>query len=83
MDKKYVKINIVDNDLDYRYKDKRIMDTFILVNPDMEKLEELQELLNNRHEQENEFSNNYLAVLEYIEKNFESLKILGPIEIEW
>lgn len=79
--KKYIRVDIVDNDNGYH--DERIMDTYILVNPDESKLKELQILLENRSEEENEFYDDYGSIYDYIKKNFEVLNIEKTIEIEW
>ena len=81
MEKYFVRVDIVDNECDYGTE--RIMDTYILVNPNMEKLEELQTLLNNRFDENNQFESNYLAIYDYITENFEVLEIHDFIEIEW
>lgn len=81
MEKKFVRVDIVDNDVDYG--GERVMDTYILVNPDMEKLKELQEKLDDRYYEENEFSSDYGTIDDYIMENFEVLKMSDFIEIEW
>lgn len=81
MEKKFVRVDIVDNE--YDYGTERVMDTYILVNPNMEKLEELQTLLNNRFDENNQFESNYQAIYDYITKNFEVLEMHDFIEIEW
>ena len=84
MEKKIVRVNIVDNDIDYRGMEDgydRIMDTYILVNPNEEKLKELQRRLDHRFES-GEFQN-YYDIDDYITENFEVLKIAGFIDIEW
>lgn len=78
---KYIKVNIVDND--WERPQDRVMDSYILVNPDMKKLKELQEKLNNRFTNQNEFYDNYGAIGDYIKKNFEVLNIEKTIEIKW
>lgn len=83
----YIKIDIVDND--YEKETERVMDTYIIVIPNdesslyKEKLKELQEMLRNRHDEENEFTSNYGAIHDYIVENFEVLNILHTEEIEW
>ena len=79
MEKKFVKVDIVDNDADYRCD--KVMDTYILVNPNKEKLTELQELLNNRFESGN--FEQYSDIDDYIKENFEVLQMADFIEIEW
>ena len=79
MEKKFVRVDIVDND--NGYYDERVMDTFILVNPNLDKLEELQDKLNNRFE--NGEIEQYGDVVDYMEKNFEVLKMSNFFEIEW
>ena len=81
MEKKFVRVDIVDNE--YDYISERVMDTYILVNPNMEKLKELQTLLNNRFDENNQFESNYQAIYDYITENFEVLKMRDFIEIEW
>lgn len=77
----FVRVDIVDNE--YDYGTERIMDTYILVNPNMEKLKELQILLNNRFDENNQFESNYQAIYDYITENFEVLEMHDFIEIEW
>ena len=79
MEKKFVRVDIVDNDVDYGCD--KVMDTYILVNPDTEKLTELQELLNNRFES-GKFEQ-YSDIDDYITENFEVLQMTDFIEIEW
>ena len=79
MEKRFVRVDIVDNDVDYGCD--KVMDTYILVNPDTEKLTELQELLNNRFESGE--IEQYGDVVDYIDENFEVLKMSDFIEIEW
>ena len=81
MEKKFVKVDIVDNE--YDYGTERVMDTYILVNPNTEKLNELQKLLNNRMDENNQFESNYHAIYDYIVENFEVLDLSDYIEIEW
>ena len=76
---KYVEVKIVDNDYDYR--EERVMDTYILVNPNMEKLEELRDMINGRFE--NEDWDGYENIYTYISENFEVLDIVETVEIEW
>ena len=79
MEKKFVRVDIVDND--NGYDSERVMDTFILVNPNLDKLEELQELLNNRFESGE--IEHYGDVIHYMNENFEVLKMSSFFEIEW
>ena len=84
MEKKLVRVNIVDNDIDYRGMEDghdRIMDTYILVDPNEEKLKELQRRLDHRFES-GEFQN-YCDIDDYITENFEVLDIAEFIDIEW
>ena len=81
MEKKFIRVDIVDNCLDYGCEMERVMDTYILVNPKMEKLKELQERLNNRFES-GEFEQ-YYDIHDYITENFEVLEMSDFIEIEW
>ena len=78
-EEKFVRVDIVDND--NGYDGDKVMDTYILVNPNMEKLTELQELLNNRFES-GKFEQ-YSEIDEYITENFEVLQMADFIEIEW
>lgn len=77
MEKKFVRVDIVDND----YYGERVMDTFILVNPNLDKLEELQDKLNNRFESGE--IEQYGDVISYMDENFEVLKMSNFFEIEW
>lgn len=79
MEKKFVRVDIVDND--NGYDGERVIDTFILVNPNLDKLEELQELLNNRFESGE--IEQYGDVIHYMNENFEVLKMSNFFEIEW
>lgn len=79
MEKKFVRVDIVDNDVDYGCD--KVMDTYILVNPDTERLNELQERLNSRFES-GEFEQ-YYDIHDYITENFEVLEMSDFIEIEW
>lgn len=81
MKNSFVRVDIVDNEADYGCD--RVMDTYILVNPDMEKLRKLQEKIDARFDEENEFDGEYGAIYDYIAKNFEILKMEDFIEIEW
>ena len=80
---KYVRISIVDNIVG------NIMDDYIIIIPDeeyiyyKEKLEELQDMLNDRFEEENEFYSNYKAIEEFIRENFEILNVSEDINIKW
>ena len=79
--KKYVRVDIVDSDYSY---DERLLDSYILVSPNKEKLEELQELLNNRFDDENSvFNNEFGSIYDFINENFEILYIVELVEIEW
>ena len=85
MEKKFVRVDIVDND--NGYGEERVMDTYILVIPIdehiyyKEKLEELQDMLNNRFES-GEFEQ-YSEIDDYIMENFEVLELSDFTEIEW
>lgn len=79
MEKKFVRVDIVDND--NIYGDERVMDTFILVNPNLDKLEELQDKLSNRFESGE--IEQYGDVIDYMEENFEMLKMSYFFELEW
>ena len=79
MDKKYVRVDIMDDD----YFGDGLMDTYILVNPNMEKLKALQDKVHKRYDEENEFRSNYGAIYDYITENFELLPIADFIDIEW
>ena len=79
MEKKFVRVDIVDND--NGYDGERVMDTFILVNPNLDKLEELQDKLGNRFDSGE--IEQYGDVVDYIDENFEVLKMSNFFEIEW
>ena len=85
MEKKFVRVDIVDND--NGCGEERVMDTYILVIPTdehiyyKEKLEELQDMLNNRFES-GEFEQ-YSEIYDYIMENFEVLEVSDFTEIEW
>ena len=84
--KKYLRVDIVDNDLGCG--EDRVMDSHILVIPAndnsyKEKLSILQEKLSSRFDEENEFSDNFQAIDVYIKENFEVLDISDVLEIEW
>ena len=79
MEKKFVRVDVVDNDADFGCD--KVMDTYILVNPEIAKLEELQERLRNRFEN-GEFEK-YYEIDDYIVENFELLKMSDFFEIEW
>lgn len=80
---KYVKLSVIDNEIG------DIMDDYIIIVPDEEyiyykdKFKELQDMLNDRYEEENEFSSNYKAIEEFIRENFELLDISEDINIKW
>lgn len=78
---RYIRVDIVDNDHDYG--SERVMETYILINPSMEKLAELQERMRYRIEEENEFCDNYGAIDDYIRDNFEVLFISDFKELDW
>ena len=78
-EKKFARVDIVDNDIGYY--DERVMNTFFIVNPNLDKLEELQNKLNNRFE-DGEIEQ-YGDVIAYMNENFEVLKISDHFEIEW
>jgi hypothetical protein len=79
---KIIRLDIIDNDWDE--ENPRIMDTYYLVNPDMEKLDELQKLMNNRFDYEDgdEYIESFEEIYDYIEENFTSIDIKLK-EIEW
>lgn len=77
--KKYMRVDIVDNDCVY---DSRVMDTYILINPNKEKLEELQNLLNERFEND-DMDIDYGIIHDFISDNFEILDIDDYAEIVW
>ena len=74
-----VRLDIVDNDADYSV---RLQGTYYLKNPDENKLQELKRMIENRFDEENPFTDSYIAVDEYIEENFETVEIETK-EIEW
>ena len=80
---KIIRVDIIDTDWDN--ENPRIMETFYLVNPDVEKLDKLQKLMNNRfdYEEDNEENIEYFEeIYDYIEENFTSIDIELK-EIEW
>lgn len=85
--KKFIQIDIVDND--YNSDEPRIMDSYIIVIPNdeiinyNERIKHLQEMLNNRFDEENNFTNYYGAIYDYLVENFEILDISNRIEVEW
>lgn len=85
--KKFIQINIVDND--NGPNEMECMDSYIIIVPNNEmtyyedKLANLQEMLNNRHDENNEFYGNYGAIYDYLKENFEILNISQIKEIEW
>ena len=87
LNKKFVQVNIVDND--NGPEGMGCMDSYILVIPNDEmthyetKLQELQEMLDNRQDEENEFFGNFGAIYDYLLENFEILDISQIKEIEW
>jgi hypothetical protein len=76
---RYVEVNIVDNEHDW--DEDRVMDTYILINPNMEKLDELRDMINERFENEN--WRGYEEIDTFILENFEMLSISETVEIEW
>ena len=80
MEKKFVKVDIVKTD-EIGYDSDRIIDTFILVNPDCNKLGTIQDMLDHRFEKEKPFE--YHDFLEYLEENFEILKPSKYFTFEW
>ena len=87
LNKKFIQVDIVDNDVGPN--GMGCMDSYILVISDEEmtyyedKLKTLQEMLNERREQENEFYGNYGAIYDYLSENFEILNVSQIKEIEW
>ena len=78
---KIVRLDIVDNDLDYRDTQDRILDTFYLINPDKEKLNRLQQMIKDRHE--SDWWNGDYFITDYIKENFEQLQIADTKEFAW
>ena len=78
---KYVKLNIVDGyaDLDEDIM-TRVIDSFILINPNESKLDKLRELIDEWSDLENEVL--YKNIYRYVCDNFEQLNI-EEIEIEF
>ena len=87
LNKKFIQVDIVDNDIGPN--GMGCMDSYILVISDEEmtyyedKLKTLQEMLNERREQENEFYGNYGAIYDYLSENFEILNVSQIKQIEW
>lgn len=79
MEKKFVRVDIIDTD--NGRGSERVMDTFILVNPNFVKLGELQDKLSNRFESGE--IEQYGDVIDYIDENFEVLEMSNFFEIEW
>lgn len=80
---KIIRVDIIDTDWDN--ENPRIMETFYLVNPDMEKLDRLQNLMKNRFDYEEDSEENieyFEEIYDYIEENFTSIDIELK-EIEW
>ena len=75
----YVELKIVDND--YAWDEDRVRDTYILINPDAEKLEKLREVVDGRFDDEDWIG--YESLQSYIENNFEIISISNEIEIEY
>ena len=76
-------LNIIDSD-DY---DKQILDTFYLVNPDENRLNELREMIEHRFEddragKDNRFLGNFGAIYDYVSENFKTLDV-KEFDIEW
>ena len=59
-----------------------LLGTYYLKNPDESKLKELKRMIENRFEESNEFSDSYLAVVNFIEENFETVEIETKV-INW
>lgn len=87
LNKKFIQVDIVDNDVGPN--GMGCMDSYILVISDEEmtyyedKLKTLQEMLNERREQENEFYGNYRAIYDYLSENFKILNVSQIKQIEW
>lgn len=74
-----IRVDIIDNDESY---EDRLQGTYYLKNPDESKLKELKRMIENRFEESNEFSDSYLAVVNFIEENFETVEIETKV-INW
>ena len=80
---KIVALNIIDND-DY---DMPTLETFYLVNPDENRLNELKEMIEHRFEddragKDNRFLGNFGAIYDYISENFKTLDV-KEFDISW
>ena len=74
-----IRVDIIDNDESY---EDRLQGTYYLKNPDESKLQELKRMIENRFDENNEFSDSYLAVENFIKENFETVDIETKI-INW
>ena len=74
-----IRVDIIDNEESY---EDRLQGTYYLKNPDESKLKELKRMIENRFEESNEFSDSYLAVVNFIEENFETVEIETKV-INW
>lgn len=77
-----VRVDIVDDD--YSHDEDRIIDTFYLVNPDAELLEELQKKIDARYDGEDgeDYIEDYTEIIDFINEHFETVHIETK-EIEW
>ena len=78
---KIVRVDIVDND--YVKYSERLQDTFYLVDPNERKLEELQQKIKNRYEDDvTDYIADYGEIIDFIAENFNTIDIKTR-EIEW
>ena len=75
MSKWFVRVDIVDSNANW--EEGKVMDTCILVNPNMGKLQVLQKMID-----DGEFED-FSEMFDYITENFEVLNMTDFIEIEW
>lgn len=80
-EKRIVRLDIVDNDLEIRDSMYKILDTFYLINPDKEKLNHLQQLIKDRHE--SDWWDGDYFINDYIKENFKQLQIADMKEFAW
>ena len=91
---KIVRLDIVDNDFDYRCCDDKVLNTYYLVDPDKTKLAELKHMIEHRHdfngltnediEAREEFCDFiWDKVDEFVNENFATLDINEVYEIKY
>lgn len=80
---KIVILNIIDSGEDYT----QTIETFYLINPDENRLNELKEMVEHRFEddragKDNRFLGNFGAIYDYVSENFKTLDV-KEFDIEW